>query len=106
MLQERKYSFKNYKGYVSTMKFILGKSKRMIMNEAFRNEYLTIDRLSKNPFNNLGINGEESKKISRKRHKDKIIKFVNVFDLMFSIKCISRNKIVVCQNNISSALGE
>ena len=93
----------SYKGHVPNMKFIYGKSKGIIFNEAFRNEYLKKDKIIENPLNNLG-NG--NRKIPERKHLDYRIKFVNVFDLMFSIKSISKNEIVVCQNNISSVLDE
>jgi hypothetical protein len=96
----------SYEGYVPSMKFICGKSKGMLINEAFRNEYLKKDKIIENPLNNLGLIDDENRKISGKKHMDYRVKFVNVFDLMFSIKSISRNEIVVCQNNISSVLDE
>ena len=96
----------SYDGYVPAMKFMYGKSKGMLINEAFRNEYLKKDKVIENPLNNLGMNEDENRKISERKHMDYRVKFVNVFDLMFSIKSISRNEIVVCQNNISSVLDE
>ena len=80
------------------MKFIHCKIKGMLINEAFRNEYLKKDRLIENPLNNLGMNEDENKKISERKHIDYRVKFVNGFDLMFIIKSINRNEIVVCQN--------
>jgi hypothetical protein len=96
----------SYEGYVPAMQFMFGKSKGMILNEAFRNEYLKKDRVIENPLNNLGMNEDENRKISERKHMDYRVKFVNVFDLMFSIQSINRNEIVVCQNNISSVLDE
>ena len=96
----------SYDGYIPAMKFMYGKSKGMLINEAFRNEYLKRDKVIENPLNNLGMNEDENRKISERKHMDYRVKFVNVFDLMFSIKSISRNEIVVCQNNISSVLDE
>ena len=94
----------SYDGYTPSMKFMYGKTKGMLINEAFRNEYLKKDRLIENPLNNLGMNEDENKKISERKHIDYKVKFVNGFDLMFIIKSINRNEIVVCQNNISSVL--
>ena len=94
----------SYDGYTPSMKFIYGKTKEMLINEAFRNEYLKKDRLIENPLNNLGMNEDENKKISERKHIDYRVKFVNGFDLMFIIKSINRNEIVLCQNNISSVL--
>ena len=68
----------------------------MLINEAFRNEYLKKDRLIENPINNFGMNENENIKISERKHIDYRVKFVNVFDLMFIIKSINRNEIVVC----------
>ena len=96
----------SYDGYVPATKFMYGKSKGMLINDAFRNEYLKKDKIIENPLNNLGLNDDENKKISERKHMDYKVKFVNVFDLMFSIKSINRNEIVVCQNNISSVLDE
>ena len=96
----------SYDGYVPATKFMYGKSKGMLINDAFRNEYLKKDKIIENPLNNLGLNEDENKKISERKHMDYKVKFVNVFDLMFSIKSINRNEIVVCQNNISSVLDE
>ena len=42
------------------------------------------------------MNENEKKKISERKHIDYRVKFVNVFDLMFIIKSINRNEIVVC----------
>jgi len=95
----------SYDGHVPSMIFSYGKTKAKLINEAFRNEYLKKDKIVENPLNNLGLN-EDEKKISEKKHMDYRIKFVNVFDLMFSIKSISKNEIVVCQNSISSVLDE
>ena len=96
----------SYGGYVPAMPSMLGKTKGMILNEAFRNEYLKKDRVIENPLNNLGMNEDEDRKISQRKQMDYRVKFVNVFDLMFSMQSISRNEIVVCQNNISSVLDE
>ena len=88
------------------MQFIIGKSKGMIIDEAFRNEYLKRDKKVENPLNNLGLNEDPSKKFLGRRHIDYREKFVNVFDLIFSIKSISKNEIIVYKNNISSVLDE
>ena len=96
----------SYEGYLPSMKFIVGKSKGTIINEAFRNEYIKSDRKIENPLNNLGLNEDQSKKYLGRRHIDYREKFVNVFDLIFSIKSISKNEIVVYKNNISSVLDE
>ena len=100
----------SYEGYVPSMQFIVGKSKGMIINEAFRNEYLKRDRKVENPLkfwiDNLGLNEDPCKKFPGRRHIDYREKFVNVFDLIFSIKSISKNEIIVYKNNISSVLDE
>ena len=95
-----------YEGHVPTMTTISGKTKGMILNDVFRNEYLKVDKKIKNPLNNIGLNEHPKKKFPGRKHFDYIEKFVNIFDLLFSIKSISKNEIVVCQNDISSVLEE
>ena len=89
-----------------SIQFIVGKTKGMIFNDVFRNEYLKRDIKVKNLLNNIGLNEHPKKKYPGRRHFDYREKFVNVFDLMFSIKSISKNEIVVYQNDISSVLEE
>ena len=96
----------SYEGYVPSIQFIVGKTKGMIFNDVFRNEYLKRDIKVKNLLNNIGLNEHPKKKYPGRRHFDYREKFVNVFDLMFSIKSISKNEIVVYQNDISSVLEE
>lgn len=60
----------SYNGYAPSMKFMYGKTKEMLINEAFRNEYLKKDRLIENPLNNLGMNEDENKKISERKRID------------------------------------
>ena len=96
----------SYEGHVPSMKFIVGKTKGLIFNDVFRNEYLKRDIKVKNIFNTLGLNEHPSKRFPGRRHIDYREKFVNVFDLIFSVKSISKNEIVVCQNDISSVLEE
>ena len=96
----------SYEGYVPSMKFIFGKSKGMIINEVFRNEYLKRDIKVQNLFNTVGLNEYPKKKFTGRKHIEYREKFVNVFDLIFTIKNISKNEICVCQNDISSVLEE
>jgi len=96
----------SYEGHVPSMQFIAGKTKGMILNNVFRNEYLKRDIKVKDLFNTLGLNENPRKKFPGRKHFDYREKFVNVFDLIFSIKSISKNEIIVCQNNISSVLEE
>ena len=88
------------------MKFIVGKKKGMIINDVFRNEYIKRDIKVKNLLNNIGLNENPKKKFPGRRHFNYREKFVNVFDLIFSIKSISKNEIIVYQNDISSVLEE
>ena len=96
----------SYEGYVPSMKFIVGKAKGMIINDIFRNEYLKRDIKVTNLLNNIGLNENSKNKFSRSRYIDYKEKFVNVFDLIFNIKSINKNEIVVYQNDISSVLEE
>ena len=95
-----------YEGHVPTIQTISGKTNGMIFNDIFRNEYFKRDIKVKNLLNNIGLNENPKKKFPGRRHFDYREKFVNVFDLIFSIKSISKNEIVVYQNDISSVLEE
>ena len=109
--KKNKYKRKNvpslsYEGHIPFMQFIVGKTKGMIINDAFRNEYLKRDIKVKNLLNNIGLNEHPKKKFPGRRHIDYREIFVNVFDLIFSIKSINKNEIVVYQNDISNILEE
>ena len=52
------------------------------------------------------MNEYPKKKFTGRKHIEYREKFVNVFDLIFTIKNISKNEICVCQNDISSVLEE
>jgi len=95
-----------YEGYVPSIDFNYGKSKGAFINEIFGNEFIKKDRIVENPLNNLGLNKERIKENSERKNIYEREKYVNVFDLMYTIKSISKNEIVVCQNDISSVLEE
>ena len=95
-----------YEGYVPSIDFNFGKSKGAFINEIFGNEFIKKDRIVENPLINLGLNKERIKENSERKNIYEKEKFVNVFDLMFTIKSISKNEIVACQNDISSVLEE
>ena len=96
-----------YAGFVPCMyNNFLGKSKGAIMNEIFGNEYIKMDRKVEYSFNLLRFNKDRVMEIPERKNMDNRVKFINVFDLIFTIKSISKNEIVVCQNDISDVLEE
>ena len=95
-----------YEGYVPSTHLFLGKSKGAIINEIFGSEYIKNDRKVENSFNLLRFNKDRIFEIPEIKIVDNTVKIVNVFDLMFTIKSISKNEIVVFQNDISNILEE
>jgi len=97
----------NYEGYVPSMDFIVGKSKGEIINEIFGNEYIKRERIVENyPLNYLELEKNRIWEFPQRKKMNDREKFINVFDLIFTIKSISKNEIIVCQNDISNILDE
>ena len=65
-----------------------------------------MDRKVEYSFNLLRFNKDRVMEIPERKNMDNRVKFINVFDLIFTIKSISKNEIVVCQNDISDVLEE
>ena len=91
----------NYSGHIPALFLSCGVGLSKIMTQSFGNEFLAIKREKKNLFtiedNNVKRKGKKLKEICN-------IPFVNVYDLMFSVKSIERNEIIVFKHDISSIL--
>ena len=90
-----------YTGHIPTSVFSCGINQSREMTQSFANEFIVVKKEKKNIFtieeNNIKRKGKKVKEICT-------IPFVNVFDLMFSVKSIGRNEIVVFKHDISSVL--
>ena len=90
-----------YTGHIPTSVFSCGINQSREMTQSFANEFVVVKKEKKNIFtieeNNIKRKGKKVKEICT-------IPFVNVFDLMFSVKSIGRNEIVVFKHDISSVL--
>ena len=73
------------------------------MSQAFGNEFMVVKNQPKEillPENNKTIK-------SGKKHKElNIESFVNVFDLIYTVKSIGKKEIILCKNDISSILDQ
>ena len=91
----------NYSGHIPALFLSYGVGLSKIMAQSFGNEFLAVKREKKNLFtieeNNVKRKGKKLKEICN-------IPFVNVYDLMFSVKSIERNEIIVFKHDISSIL--
>ena len=93
----------SYKGHIPGLIFSIGKTKKKAIDEAFLNPFLVKKKEKTNFFGNF----EERIKFEGKKKKETNNEIlVNVFDLMFSVKSISRNEIVLCKNNVENIISQ
>ena len=92
-----------YQGHIPSLKFSCELSKSRIMSQAFGNEFMVVKNQPKEillPESNKTIK-------SGKKHKElNIESFVNVFDLIYTVKSIGKKEIILCKNDISSILDQ
>lgn len=88
----------NYKGFVPFRKLSSGTNMENVLSHAFYNYTIIKDK-------NLLLNGiDKSKNGKHKNENKKENELINVFELMFSIKSVSDNLIVLKKNDISKIL--
>ena len=88
----------SYKGFIPFEKISAGKNKENILSHAFYNFTTIKDK-------NLLLNKIDNNKkgVIKVNNKNKI-ELINIFELMFSIKSVSENLIVLKKNDISKIL--
>ena len=87
--------------------FVLTKSKQF--EKFFLNQFYKKEKNDIKIFESLIARDEERNNNKNKRGKKKVInndKFVNVFDLMFTVKSVNRNVIELYKNDISGVLSQ
>ena len=93
----------SYKGHIPGLIFSIGKTKKKVIDEAFLNAFFVKTKEKENFFNNF----EEKVKLKGKKFKEPNNEIlVNIFDLMFSVKSVSRNEIVLCKNNVNNIISQ
>ena len=98
-----------YSGYIPCAKFDFGITESKQIEKAFLNEFYKKEKIQYKIFESLVVRDEERNGNKNKKGK-KIVKnndkFVNVFDLMFTVKSVNRNVIELYKNDISSVLSQ
>lgn len=91
-----------YSGFIPSLPFSVGLSNSQIISQDFGNEFMLVNKSK----NNFYISNKESntKIFQSKMHIKNTESFVNVFDLIYTVKNIGKNQIIVNKNNISNAL--
>ena len=110
--QKNRFKRKNipilgYKGYIPKFINLVGKTKEVILDEVFGFEFMKKDKKNENPLDNLGL--KEFKRMFRIKMKGfntNNFNFINVFDLMFTVNKVTKNEIILNQNNISEILSQ
>ena len=93
-----------YTGHIPTLKYSLELSKSKIMNLAFGNEFMVVKNKDQNLFfPDKEINIKKQGKKIKEPNKEA---FVNVFDLIYTVKSIGKNEIVLYKNDISTILDQ
>ena len=93
-----------YSGHIPSLQYSLELSKSKIMNLAFGNEFMVVKNQGQNLFfPDKEINIKKQGKKFKEPNKEA---FVNVFDLIYTVKSIGKNEIVLYKNDISTLLDQ
>ena len=98
-----------YTGFIPNEKFDFGLTKSKQFEKVFLNQFYKKEKNDIKIFESLIARDEERNNNKNKRGKKKVInndKFVNVFDLMFTVKSVNRNVIELYKNDISGVLSQ
>ena len=93
-----------YSGHIPALQYSLELSKSKIMNLAFGNEFMLVKNQNQNLFfpDKETIQQKHGKKIKEPSKET----FVNVFDLIYTVKNIGKNEIILYRNDISTVLDQ
>ena len=94
----------NYGGHIPLLQFSLELSRGKLLNQAFGNEFMSTKNQSQELF--IPEIDKTIKAKGRKHKKPNFEVFVNVFDLIYTVKSIKKNEIMLCKNDISSVLDQ
>ena len=98
-----------YTGHIPNAKFDFGLIKSRQFEKAFLNEFYKKEKNNISIFESL-IARDEERNSNKNKKGIKIVKnndkFVNVFDLMFTVKSVNKNVIELYKNDISSVLNQ
>ena len=98
-----------YSGNIPNEKFDFGLTKSKQIEKAFLNEFYKKEKNNITIFESLMARDEERNNNKNKKGKKQVKnndKFVNVFDLMFTVKSVNRNVIELYKNDISGVLSQ